>query len=91
MKKITLIAVLALGVQAGWATEIYADKRVDNSAASGTAQWLKIQREGSQQSKRVQAQTPAEQERSFQRLLDSYEHKIPEYYEGGEGGTVKRN
>jgi len=38
----------------------------------------------------VQSATPAERERSMQRLLDSYSHPIPEYFGEDDGGSFER-
>lgn len=57
---------------------------------SQTELWLQLQREGEIASRRVQSATPAERERSMQRLLDSFEHPIPEYFGEDDGGSFER-
>ena len=56
-----------------------------------TEMWLQVQREGNAAARqRVQTATPAERERSMQRLLDSYNHPIPEYFGEDDGGSFER-
>lgn len=63
---------------------------VPNTPQPKAAHWLSMQREGNQQSKKIQTQTPAERELALKRLLKSYEHAIPDYYDESDGGSAKR-
>lgn len=55
-----------------------------------TERWLQWQTEGSAASTQVQSATPAERELSMQRLLDSFNHPIPEYFGEKDGGSFER-
>lgn len=55
-----------------------------------TEMWLQLQREGNTASSHVQTATPTERELSMQRLLDSYNHPIPEYFGEDDGGSFER-
>lgn len=62
----------------------------DNTEEVGerTENWLQLQRSGAAASATPQQATAAERELSYQRLLDSYRHPIPEYFEQDVGGSV---
>ncbi len=55
-----------------------------------TELWLKLQREGTLKSEYAQTATPTERELAMQRLLESYKHPIPEYFDEADGGEFKR-
>jgi hypothetical protein len=46
-----------------------------------TEGWLQLQVSGQLASSTPQKATPAERENAMQRLIDSYKHAIPEYFE----------
>ncbi|MFA5496513.1 MAG: DUF3613 domain-containing protein [Porticoccaceae bacterium] len=48
---------------------------------SQTELWLQVQAAGRAASNQVQQATPTERELSFQRLLESYKHPIPESFD----------
>jgi len=53
-----------------------------------TEGWLQLQVSGERASSNLQKATPAERNQAMQRLLDSYKHPIPEYYEQKQGGNA---
>lgn len=53
-----------------------------------TDAWMNVQVDGSQASSTPQYATAAEKELANQRLLDSYQHPIPEYMPRSPGGTA---
>ena len=55
-----------------------------------TESWLQIQTDGSAASFNPQYATPTERELSYQRLLDSYKHPIPEFFSQEIGGEITR-
>lgn len=61
-----------------------------SSATPQAERWLRIQAKGGAASQQLQQQTPAEQERAYQRLLDSYNHPIPEFFDQEVGGKIAR-
>ncbi|WP_053134665.1 DUF3613 domain-containing protein [Pseudomonas sp. MIACH] len=52
-----------------------------------TEAWLQLQVSGQLASSTPQKATPAERENAMQRLIDSYKHAIPEYFEQKQGGN----
>ncbi|WP_131696692.1 DUF3613 domain-containing protein [Pseudomonas sp. JAI120] len=52
-----------------------------------TEGWLQLQVSGQLASSTPQKATPAERENAMQRLIDSYKHAIPEYFEQKQGGN----
>lgn len=60
----------------------------DTSAELLTETWLGLQVSGSQASEQSQYATAEERERANQRLLDSYNHPIPEYMPRAPGGST---
>ena len=55
-----------------------------------TERWLRIQAGGQAASTHPQQASPQERELANQRLLDSYRHSIPEFFEQDEGGEIAR-
>ena len=53
-----------------------------------TDAWMNVQVDGTQASAEPQFATAAEKELANQRLLDSYEHPIPEYMPRSPGGST---
>lgn len=53
-----------------------------------TDAWMNVQVDGTQASSEPQYATAAEKELANQRLLDSYEHPIPEYMPRSPGGNA---
>ncbi|AUO21057.1 MAG: DUF3613 domain-containing protein [Pseudomonas sp.] len=53
-----------------------------------TEGWLQLQVSGERASPIRQKATPAERDQAMQRLLDSYKHPIPEYYDQKLGGNT---
>ncbi|MBT1269358.1 DUF3613 domain-containing protein [Pseudomonas sp. D8002] len=53
-----------------------------------TEGWLQLQVSGERASSTPQKATPAERDLAMQRLLDSYKHTIPEYYDQKLGGNT---
>jgi len=53
-----------------------------------TEGWLQLQISGEQASTHLQKATPAERDLTMQRLLESYKHPIPEYYDQKQGGNT---
>lgn len=64
---------------------------IAGSPATQTETWLQMQREGSSASKTPQTATPAERELALQRLLNAYQHPIPEFFDQDAGGEIDRN
>ena len=80
-----LLAVMPMSV---WAIE----PGPSSSYQQETENWLQIQVSGKTQSAVPQTVTPQEREQSLQRLLKSYDHEIPEYYnQESSGGSGKSN
>ncbi len=52
-----------------------------------TEGWLQLQVSGQLASSTPQKATPAERENAMQRLIDSYKHAIPEYFEQKQSGN----
>jgi len=52
-----------------------------------TEGWLQLQISGQLASSKPQKATPAEREGAMLRLIESYKHPIPEYYDQKQGGT----
>lgn len=59
-------------------------------ALTQTEQWLRIQAGGHAASARTQEATALERELSMQRLLESYQHPIPMFFDQDEGGDFAR-
>jgi hypothetical protein len=53
-----------------------------------TEGWLQMQVSGERASSNPQKATPAERDLVMQRLLESYKHPIPEYYDQKQGGNT---
>ena len=53
-----------------------------------TDAWMSVQVDGSQATAQPQYATAAERELANQRLLDSYEHEIPDYMPRSPGGNT---
>jgi len=53
-----------------------------------TRLWLDLQASGRASSSQKQYATPVEQEAANQRLLDSYHHPIPEFFEQDASGKI---
>lgn len=53
-----------------------------------TEDWLQLQVSGQLASTRPQKAAPAERELALQRLLESYKHPIPEYFDQKQGGET---
>ncbi|MGC6372356.1 DUF3613 domain-containing protein [Pseudomonas sp. K2I15] len=53
-----------------------------------TEGWLQMQVSGERASSNLQKATPAERDQAMQRLLESYKHPIPEYYDQKQGGNT---
>lgn len=81
--------VLAMGATTLSAADAGAPLVADQPGTQ-TERWLQLQRDGNAASRQVQSATPAERERSMQRLLDSYSHPIPEYFGEDDGGSFER-
>lgn len=54
-----------------------------------TEGWLQMQVTGQLASPTAQKASPAEREQAMQRLIESYKHPIPEYYDQKQGGAAK--
>ncbi|KTB68308.1 MULTISPECIES: DUF3613 domain-containing protein [Pseudomonas] len=54
-----------------------------------TESWLTLQSSGKAASNTRQKASAAERDLATQRLLESYKHPIPEYFDQKAGGTVK--
>lgn len=54
----------------------------------GVNDWLELQRSGRVASPVIQSQSAAERELANQRLLDSYGHAIPEFFDENSGGSA---
>lgn len=59
-------------------------------ALSKTEQWLQLQVSGDAASPNMQSATPYERELANRRLLESYRHPIPDFYDREAGGEVRR-
>lgn len=81
--------VMAVGAATLSADDMGAPLAADRPQTQ-TERWLQLQREGTAASRQVQSATPAERERSMQRLLDSYSHPIPDYFGEDDGGSFER-
>jgi hypothetical protein len=55
---------------------------------AATENWLTLQSSGNAASSTPQKATAAEREQAAQRLLDSYKHPIPEFFEQKVGGQT---
>jgi hypothetical protein len=53
-----------------------------------TEGWLQLQVNGQLATSTPQKASPAEREQALQRLIDSYKHPIPEYYDQKQGGAA---
>ena len=63
---------------------------IDERPASQTDLWLALQREGNLAPTQVQTATPSERELALQRLLESFSHPIPEFFDQDAGGQVRQ-
>lgn len=81
-----VLALASCSLMAGDAARPIAEAWVEGQ----TERWLQLQREGDAASRRVQSATPVERELSMQRLLDSYSHPIPQYFDEDDGGSFER-
>lgn len=59
-----------------------------DAKATQTERWLRAQSSGRYASPHLQRATLAEQELANQRLLDSYSHPIPEFFDDEVGGKL---
>jgi len=79
---------------AGWVVPLVACTSVPPANVSElrgapvTDAWMNVQVDGSQASSVPQVATAAEKELANQRLLDSYQHPIPEYMPRSPGGNT---
>ena len=53
-----------------------------------TEGWLQMQIKGQLATSTPQKASPAECEQAMQRLIESYKHPIPEYFDQKQGGTA---
>jgi hypothetical protein len=53
-----------------------------------TEGWLQMQVSGERATAHPQKAAPAEREQAMQRLLESYKHPIPEYFDQKQGGNT---
>jgi len=60
------------------------------AGASLTERWLHLQASGQAASSHPQQATPQERELTNRRLLESYRHPIPEFFEQDMGGEIAR-
>lgn len=85
----TLLVLAGIGLMYGGSL-VAEPALIAERPESQTELWLQLQRDGSQASARPQSATPTERELAMRRLLESYKHPIPEFFEQDAGGQVGR-
>lgn len=84
--KLTLLATLLLA--SGPLTALAIEPGPSSPQQKQTEGWLQLQVSGERASPNLQKATPVERDQAMQRLLESYKHPIPEYFDQKQGGNT---